>query len=67
MCTGEEGCLSLPKEWGKVARPKWIEVRYTDLNNHAQALRLENLNARVVLHEVDHLNGVLFIDRMEHV
>lgn len=58
----EEGCLSLPGRYGKVNRYKEIEVKYQDLSGKEHVLRLEGLDARVVQHEYDHLEGVLFID-----
>ena len=60
----EEGCLSLPDKWAKVARPDWIEVKFIDLNKNQQIWKLENLNARIALHEIDHLHGILFTDRI---
>lgn len=61
---GEEGCLSLPGIYGKVARYNRINVRYFDLDGSEQVLDLEGLNARVVQHENDHLNGVLIVDKI---
>ncbi len=61
----EEGCLSLPKQFAKVERPKEIVVKFQDLKGVFKQLRLSDLDARVVLHEIDHLNGVLFIDLVE--
>jgi peptide deformylase len=60
-----EGCLSLPGVWGKVPRPQSIEVSFLD--ERAEPLRrtFEGYDARIVQHEIDHLNGVLFIDRMK--
>lgn len=63
----EEGCLSLPGVFGKVERPKKIKVEFFDLDERKMVLELEGLNARVVLHENDHLNGVLFIDKLAEV
>ena len=60
----EEGCLSLPKVFGNVERPTEIVVKYLNLRGQELSLRLEGLNARVVQHELDHLNGVLFIDKL---
>jgi len=59
----EEGCLSLPGEWMEVPRFKNITVEFMDIDGEKHVLKLENLNARVVQHEVDHLDGVLFVDR----
>lgn len=60
----EEGCLSLPKQYGNVARWNEITVKFTDLNGDDHTLNLEGMNARVVQHENDHLDGVLFIDKL---
>lgn len=60
---GEEGCLSLPGVWGKVRRASRVLVRYKNLKNQEQTLELLHFNARIIQHEVDHLNGILFIDR----
>jgi len=61
----EEGCLSFPGINGDVARPERIEVSYQDLDGVAHTLECDGLLARCIQHEADHLNGVLFIDRME--
>jgi len=62
--TAEEGCLSLPELFGDVRRAKQITVEAFDLNGELFTLELEDLPARVVLHEFDHLDGVMFPDRM---
>jgi len=59
-----EGCLSLPEIEGDVWRPIHIRFRYQDLAGVAIEREADGLLARCVLHEVDHLNGVLFIDRL---
>ena len=64
---GEEGCLSLPGVWGKVDRSKQIIVRFLNLKGKEQTLELVDFNARVVQHEIDHLDGVLFVDRAEDI
>ncbi len=61
----EEGCLSLPKLYGDVARPTRVVVRARDLSGKRVKLTVEGLLARAVCHEMDHLNGKLFIDRVE--
>ncbi|MFA7685940.1 MAG: peptide deformylase [Candidatus Gracilibacteria bacterium] len=61
----EEGCLSLPGTYGKVERYKNIVVAFTDIDGEKYVLKLAELNARVVQHETDHLNAVLFIDRIK--
>jgi peptide deformylase len=62
--TEEEGCLSLPDLWGPVERPEGITIRFTNEKNEEHTLYLSGLDSRVVQHEVDHLDGILFIDRM---
>lgn len=61
----EEGCLSFPDIRGDVERPDRIEVRFQDERGTPHVLRCDGLLARCVQHEVDHLNGTLFIDRMD--
>ena len=61
----EEGCLSFPDIRGDVTRPDAIRVTYQDLQGVPHVLMCDDLLARCVQHEVDHLNGTLFIDRME--
>lgn len=60
----EEGCLSIPEIRGDVTRAETIQVRFRDLEFRQRELTVSGLFARVILHEVDHLNGVLFIDRL---
>jgi peptide deformylase len=62
---GEEGCLSIPNFYGEVKRHKKINVSYTDKHDKKIRLSAEGLLARVIQHEVDHLNGVLFIDYLK--
>lgn len=62
---GQEGCLSIPGFFDEVERSKEIIVKFLDVKGNEQLLRLENLDARVVQHEVDHLDGILFVDRIE--
>jgi peptide deformylase len=62
---GPEGCLSFPEIYADISRPESVEVHA--LNEHGTPIqfRCGGLLARAVQHEVDHLNGILFIDRME--
>jgi len=60
----EEGCLSVPGIWADVIRPKKIKVQAWNEKGRAFTLETEGLLARVILHEYDHLEGVLFIDRL---
>ena len=59
-----EGCLSIPDIRGKVLRAKNIRVRFLDRHGRLQQLTATGFPARVIQHETDHLNGVLFVDRM---
>ena len=61
----EEGCLSIPGFYEKVERPAKIEVTFMDMKGKMQTLALDGINAREVLHEIDHLDGVLFTDYLE--
>jgi peptide deformylase len=61
----EEGCLSFPEIRGTIVRPDVVSVKFQDEKGHAHTLECTGLLARCILHEVDHLHGVLFIDRME--
>ncbi len=63
----EEGCLSLPQIFGLVRRPKKIHVKYQDLNGKVFKEKLAGLEAIVLQHEFDHLEGILFIDRAEKI
>lgn len=62
--TIEEGCLSVPGVRGEVARHLWVDVVYQDEKGETRRLHAEGFLARIVQHELDHLNGVLFIDRL---
>lgn len=61
----EEGCLSFPDIRGSIVRPESLTVHYQDISGQPHVLECNGLLARAVQHEVDHLNGILFIDRME--
>ena len=58
----EEGCLSIPDQFAEVTRPKQVQVRWMDLNGGEQTHEFDGLWATCVQHEIDHLNGKLFID-----
>jgi peptide deformylase len=62
---GQEGCLSIPTWYGLVNRPEWVVVKAKDVNGKSIRVKAEGLLARVFLHEMDHLDGVLFVDRVE--
>lgn len=61
---GEEGCLSFPGLYGKVRRAKWIKAQAYNLKGELEEITATDLEARVWQHEVDHLHGDLFIDKM---
>lgn len=60
----EEGCLSFPGLFIKIKRPKKIEVSYQDLDGQVKTIQADGLLARVIQHELDHLEGILFIDKI---
>lgn len=60
-----EGCLSIPKLYGDVIRPETVTVEATDLEGNRFTEELSDMEARCCLHENDHINGVLFIDRVD--
>lgn len=62
---GEEGCLSFPNLYGDVRRSKKIKVTALDANGRSIEFDAKGLEARVIQHEVDHLEGILFVDRLE--
>ena len=60
----EEGCLSLPEHYGEVIRPATIRVRYLDRENEIREMDAQGLLATCIQHEMDHLDGVLFVDHL---
>jgi peptide deformylase len=62
--TYEEGCLSIPEYYAEVERPASVRARYLDRQGKRQEILAEGLLATVLQHEIDHLDGVLFIDRI---
>lgn len=62
-----EGCLSIPGVYADVKRPESITVKYLDLNGQMFQTRHSGVEARIIQHEMDHLNGILFIDRLNPV
>ncbi len=63
--TQEEGCLSVPETFGPVKRPNKIRVKALDLNGNKVQYKAKGIFARVLQHEIDHLDGILFIDKLE--
>lgn len=64
---GEEGCLSIPKVFGDVKRHKKLRVTFFDEQGNERTIDTEGLMARVIQHEVDHIDGVLFIDKAKNI
>ena len=62
---GQEGCLSIPGLYGDVKRADFVEVEALDRKGRELIYEFEGISARVVQHEVDHLNGILFIDKVD--
>ena len=60
----EEGCLSVPDQYAEVSRPKAVKVRYLDEENEIREMDADGFLATCIQHEIDHLNGVLFIDHI---
>lgn len=64
LVTFSEGCLSLPEHYADVTRPEEIKLRYLDHENELRELHAKGLLATVIQHEMDHLEGVLFVDHI---
>jgi peptide deformylase len=62
---GQEGCLSIPGLYGDVKRPEYVEVEALDRRGREVVFELEGMPAKVVQHEIDHLDGVLFTDKVD--
>ncbi len=65
-CSMEEGCLSVPNVYMEVNRPEKIEVTFKDEHGKPRQIKANDLLSRVIQHEMDHLKGVLFVDRVEN-
>ena len=63
--TGDEGCLSVPGKAGQVTRPKYVKVRALDRNMQPIELEGTELLARAMCHEIDHLSGILYVEKVE--
>jgi peptide deformylase len=59
-----EGCLSIPAQYADIERPKRVKVKYLDYNGQPQEIEADGLMATCLQHEIDHLNGVLFVDHL---
>jgi peptide deformylase len=64
LTTGNEGCLSLPEHYAEVTRPAKIRLRYLDYQNEIREIDASGLLAMCLQHEIDHLDGVLFVDHI---
>ena len=65
--TGWEGCLSVRGKRGVVSRPMKVKIAYQDRYGNPQTLQAKGFFARAICHELDHLDGVLYIDKAEHI
>jgi peptide deformylase len=66
LCQDQEGCLSIPGVYMDVMRPETVEVTFKDENGRLQRFQADGLLSRAIQHEIDHLNGVLFVDRIDN-
>jgi peptide deformylase len=66
LCVAQEGCLSIPNVFLDVKRPEEVTIAYKDEYGRPQILKADDLLGRCILHELDHLNGVVFVDRVEN-
>jgi peptide deformylase len=66
LCVAQEGCLSIPNVFLDVKRPEVVTIAYKDEYGRPQTLKADDLLGRCILHEMDHLNGVVFVDRVEN-
>jgi peptide deformylase len=64
LCKDQEGCLSIPGVYMDVERPEQVEVSYKDEHGRPRTIKADGLLARAIQHEMDHLNGVLFVDHI---
>lgn len=65
MQEGEEGCLSVPGLSAELKRPRWVKIGYQDMSGNEKVVEGEMLLARAFLHEMDHLDGKVFVDQLE--
>jgi peptide deformylase len=66
ICVAQEGCLSIPNVYLDVKRPDVVEISYKDEHGRPQTLKANDLLGRCIQHEMDHLNGVVFVDRVDN-
>ena len=65
--TDDEGCLSVPGKYAPVERPNYVKVKFMDRNGDEYIIEGEELMARALCHEIDHLDGVLYIDKAQRM
>ena len=63
----EEGCLSFPEHFAEIDRPNKLKIEYIDENNKKKILSTDGFNSRIIQHELDHLNGILFVDHLSRL
>lgn len=64
LAAREEGCLSLPGQYAEVVRPEAVTVRFQDIDGNSRELKADGLLATCLQHEIDHLDGILFVDHL---
>jgi peptide deformylase len=64
LATREEGCLSLPNQFADITRPAWVKLRYLDETGARREIEADGLLAACLQHEIDHLDGILFVDHV---
>ena len=67
LSTYEEGCLSVPGVWEEIERPDECNVRFLDINGLEKNIRYSGMMATVIQHEMDHLNGIVFVDYLSRL
>ena len=65
-CVMNEGCLSFPNTFLDIKRPQKITIKYRNLSGHPMIETYEGLTARIIFHEIDHLEGIVFIDHINN-
>ena len=67
MTPYEEGCLSFPEHFAEIDRPDKLTVEYLDEKNKKKVLSTDGFTSRIIQHELDHLNGILFVDHLSRL
>ena len=63
----EEGCLSFPEHFAEIDRPDKLTIEYLDENNEKKVISTDGFTSRIIQHELDHLNGILFVDHLSRL